>query len=391
MFQQSPDAGQNDSLPGKSHRRQIAEINRGRLAFFIHNMGGGGAQRIMLTLAEAVAQRGYAVDLVLVRAEGPHMSDIPDGVRVVDLNARRIISSLPALVRYLRQEQPITLLSFLSPVNCVAIWAKILSSQKVRVVISERSTLTPAKAAARTDRLVLPWLMRWSYPYADALIAISNGVADDICRAIGLDHSRIKVVYNPALRPAIAEMAQEAIEHPWFSDGAPPVVLGVGRLTQQKDFPTLIRAFTKVRAGQSAHLVILGEGEDRVRLARLAETLGVAKDVALMGFERNPYKYMRRSAVFVFSSLWEGFGNALVEAMALGTPVISTDCPSGPAEILDQGRWGKLVPMKSPDALAEAILQTLANPGPDGRERAKDFSVDRIVEQYLALLIPKQC
>lgn len=362
-------------------------MKKTRLAFFIHNMGAGGAQRIMMTLVKAVSARGYDVDLVLVRAVGPYLSELPENVRLVDLNAKRIITSLPVLVRYLRRERPAALLSFLSHVNCVAIWAKMLSSSGIRLVISERSTFRPASAAL-TDRLILPWLMRWSYPYADALIAISNGVADDICRVTALDRRRVDVVYNPAFRPEIREMAEEPVEHTWFNEGAPPVILGVGRLAQQKDFSTLIKAFAKVRAERPMRLMILGEGKDRARLTQLADSLGVAQDVALHGFEPNPYKYMRRSAVFVFSSLWEGFGNVLVEAMALGIPVVSTDCPSGPAEILDHGRWGKLVPMKSPDILARAIIDTLRSPGYDARKRAEEFSVDRIVEKYLALLIP---
>jgi glycosyltransferase involved in cell wall biosynthesis len=162
----------------------------------------------------------------------------------------------------------------------------------------------------------------------------------------------------------------------------------VGRLTAAKDFPTLVRAFAVVRAQRPARLVIVGDGEERGALLDLAKTLGIEKDMRLTGFDTNPYRYMSRSAVFVLSSQWEGFGNVLVEAMALGTPVVSTNCESGPAEILEDGRWGKLVPVKDHRALATAILHTLAQPGPDARKRAEDFSVDRIVEEYLALLLP---
>jgi glycosyltransferase involved in cell wall biosynthesis len=362
-------------------------MKRPRLAFFIHNMGSGGAQRIMLTLGEAIARQDCDVDLVLVRAEGPRMSEIPPTIRVVDLGARRIITSLPKLMRYLRENRPSALMSFLSPVNCVAIAARALAAPATRLVISERSTFTPA-IARPLDRLVLPWLMRWSYPFADALIAISNGVAQDIHQAIGLDKSMMHVVYNPALNPRLRHLADEPIDHPWFANGAPPVVLGVGRLTEQKDFPTLIRAFAKVRATRPVRLMILGEGADRDSLIRLARDLGISDDVTLPGFERNPYKYMRGAALFAFSSRWEGFGNVLVEAMALGTPVVSTDCPSGPAEILEGGRWGRLVPVGDVQQLATAMASTLENRAPDARARAEAFAVERIAAEYLAILIP---
>jgi glycosyltransferase involved in cell wall biosynthesis len=350
-------------------------------------MGGGGAQRIMLTLAQAIAERGYLVDLVLVRAEGPNLDDVPASVRIIDLACRRIVASLPKLGTYLRHERPAALMSFLSPVNCVATWARKLAAPKTRLVISERSTFSTAKKSA-TDRLVLPWLMRWSYPSADALVAISNGVAEDICSVTGVDPDRVKVIYNPAYRPEIADLAHEPLDHPWFREGAPPVLLGVGRLTAQKDFPTLIRAFAAVRAQRPTRLMILGEGEDRGLLMKLIADLRLSSDVALPGFEKNPFAYMQRSAVFVLSSLWEGFGNVLVEAMALGTPVVSTNCPSGPAEILEEGRWGKLVPVGNPTAMAQAILDTLSSPMRDARSRARDFSVDRIVDSYLSVLAP---
>jgi glycosyltransferase involved in cell wall biosynthesis len=200
---------------------------------------------------------------------------------------------------------------------------------------------------------------------------------------------KIKVIYNPVITPELFARAEEPLDHPWFRPGEPPVVLGVGRLTQAKDFPTLIRAFALVRKERPARLMILGEGEERPKLEALVRELRLEEDVALPGFVDNPYKYMKRAAVFVLSSRWEGFGIVLVEAMALGTPVVATDCPSGPAEILENGKWGRLVPPGDPEALAKAILDTLE--GGVSRVKAttnvqKRFSMIAIVEQYLKVL-----
>ena len=207
-------------------------------------------------------------------------------------------------------------------------------------------------------------------------------------RVAGLSRQQVCVICNPVVTPEIFSKAQEPVDHPWFAPGQPPVVLGAGRLTIQKDFPTLIRAFALVRAQRRARLMILGEGEERPKLEALVRELGLEEDMALPGFAGNLYAYMARAAVFVLSSRWEGFGNVLVEAMALGTPVVSTDCPSGPAEILERGKWGKLVPVGDIVALSAGVVAELDNPSlSDVARRAQDFSLDRIVGQYLELLL----
>ncbi|NLO89188.1 MAG: glycosyltransferase, partial [Clostridia bacterium] len=188
-----------------------------------------------------------------------------------------------------------------------------------------------------------------------AVVAVSQGVADDLVKTTGLMRELIKVIYNPIVTPELLEKAKESIGHPWFKPGQPPVILSAGRLTAAKDFPTLIHAFARVRAERLARLMILGEGEERPNLESLVRELGLESDVSMPEFVENPYAYMARAAVFVLSSAWEGFGNVLVEAMAVGTPVVSTDCPSGPAEILEGGKWGKLVPVGDVEKLAKAL------------------------------------
>lgn len=360
-----------------------------RLALFLPSLRGGGAERVMVHLARGFAERGFQVDLVLAKAEGPYLAEVPPSVRVVDLRASRVLFSLPGLVRYLRKERPYALLSALNHANVIVCLAHRLARVPSRLVISEHNTLSASRPQNARGRL-LPWFMRWTYPWADAVIAVSQGVAEDLVRTLGISAERVKVIYNPVVDDDLLTKSKEPLDHPWFTEGAPPVILGVGRLTEQKDFPNLIRAFALVRAQRPARLMILGEGELRPQLEALVHELGLQDDVALPGFVENPYAYMARAAVFVLSSRWEGLGVALIEAMASGTPVVSTDCPSGPREILEDGRWGRLVPVGDVDALAEAIVTTLdETEHPDVAARAKEFNVNYAVENYLKVLLLK--
>jgi glycosyltransferase involved in cell wall biosynthesis len=234
-------------------------------------------------------------------------------------------------------------------------------------------------------------LLRRTYPEADRIIAVSRGVADDLRTLVRLPPELVTTAYNPVVDSELAKKADAPIDHPWFVPGAPPVIIAVGRLTEQKDFPTLLRAFARVRAQRQARLLILGEGELRRKLEALACELGVDQDVSLSGFMSNPFAYMARAAVFVLSSAYEGLPGVLIETLACGCPVVSTDCPSGPAEILKNGQYGRLVPVGDPAAMAQAILSTLEAPPDRGllQKRASLFSVDRAIEQYLEVLFAR--
>jgi glycosyltransferase involved in cell wall biosynthesis len=226
-------------------------------------------------------------------------------------------------------------------------------------------------------------LEHYFYPWADAIVAVSKGVADDLARVARLPRDRIKVIYNPVVTEALFRKAEEPLEHPWFLSGCPPVILGVGRLTAAKDFPTLIRAFARVRESQLARLLILGEGEKRDSLEKLVRELRLERDVSMPGFMDNPYAYMRKSSIFVLSSCWEGLPNVLIEAMACGCQVISTNCPSGPEEILRGGHYGKLVPVGDAEALAKAILANFDKPtGPVPIEGWRQFEFSTVVSFY---------
>ena len=361
-----------------------------RIAIYISSMQGGGAQRATLKTARGIAERGYQVDLVLAHASGPYLAEVPPSINIVDLKAATVATSLPALVRYLRRERPIAMLSALNYVNVVAILARRLAGVPVRLVISERNTasISTKKFLRARGRLLVPMLMKRFYPWADAIVAVSKGVGADLSQFLGLPDARIQVIYNPIITPELQAKAKAPVAHPWFAPGQPPVVLAVGRLQRQKDFPTLIRAFAKVREARASRLLIFGEGPDHAALETQKNELGLGADVGLPGFETNPYAYMTNAGAFVLSSQWEGLPGVLIEALYCGAPLVSTDCPSGPREILADGAYGRLVPIGDVDKMAGAIDAALT--GAIARPPAhswRPFEINQVVDDYLALLL----
>jgi glycosyltransferase involved in cell wall biosynthesis len=362
----------------------------GRIAFFTRDLAAGGVARVIVNLSNGFIDCGHPVDVVLARARGPFVEQLVDDVRVVDLGVGRSLASIPGLVRYLRYEKPLALLACQDGANVVALWSKWLAGGSTRVLVSIHTNVSQnARAATKARGRLIPYFIRWFYGWADDVIAVSEGVADDVAGIAGLDRQRIHVIYNPVDTDHVKALAAEPLQHPWFGPGGPPVVVSAGRLTRQKDFPSLLRAFARIRQSRPARLMILGEGEERASLENLARELDCQDAVALPGFVPNPYPYMAAGGVFVLSSAWEGFGNVLIEAMALGVPVVSTDCPSGPAEILGGGRYGTLVPVSDVDALARAIAATLDDPPETSHsiERATSFSCEQITSQYLATIV----
>jgi glycosyltransferase involved in cell wall biosynthesis len=363
-----------------------------RVALFLPSLHGGGLEGSMVSLANAFAAEGLATDLVVGQATGACRTRVSRSVNVVELKRRRLLSCLPALALYLRRALPEVMLSTPNQANIVAILARTMAGVETRLVVREASTLSLAARNARNRRGHLrPLYTRMGYRMADGIVAISEGVADDLAACAGLDRTRMSVIHNGIDVRAILRAAAEPIEHTWLQPGGPPVILGAGRLTRAKDFPTLIRAFARLRPRCEARLIILGEGEERPRLQALLRDLDLESHVDLPGFANNPYPYMARARVFAFSSAWEGFGNVVLEALACGTPVVSTDCWSGPAEILARGTYGTLVPVGDTAALAEALARALEAPAdPDDircrQERALAFSQEKVVEQYRHVL-----
>lgn len=356
------------------------------IAFFLPTVRGGGAQRVIVNLVQGMAERGIRVDVVLASATGVFLNQLPSGVRVVDLGANRLIKSLAPLAGYLRRERPRVLVSSMSHANLIALWAGRLAGSRTPVMVTVHNTMSES-TRGRLGGVLEPKLLRLFYPWAASIVAVSRGAADDLARTTGLPRDRVQVVYNPVITPAVMATARRVPDHPWFAPGEPPVVLGVGRLTPQKDFPTLLRAFADVRRRRAVRLMILGEGEERPRLEALADELGIRADLGLPGFRDDAMAYMARSALFVLSSVFEGLPTVLIEALASGTRVVSTDCPSGPREILQDGRLGALVPVGDHRALAEAMLATLALPTEQvSSETLAPFTREAAVDNYLHLI-----
>jgi glycosyltransferase involved in cell wall biosynthesis len=359
----------------------VNEANK-RIAIFLPGLYDGGAQRVMLNLAGGLISHGFNVDIVLAEAEGPYLNEIPSSVRLVELNKKhfsgqRTLLSLPSLVRYIRSERLVAMLSGLNYANVVALWAKRLAGVPLRLIISEHNTFSSEIAQLpHYYRWVLQSFMKSAYPKADGIIAVSEGVAEDLAYELGI------------ITPDLRVKKDEPLGDPWFENDHPPVVLAIGRLAKQKGFDILIRAFAQVRRQRNARLLILGEGEERASLMNLSKELDLDQDIRMPGFVSNPYPYMVKASLFVLSSRWEGLPTVLVEALYCGTPLIATDCPSGPREILKNGQYGLLVPVDNIDCLGQAILSILdGEPSSISPSSWQAFELNKVIGQYIRVLL----
>jgi glycosyltransferase involved in cell wall biosynthesis len=359
-----------------------------KIAFFLPSLAGGGAERVCVNLASGFLERGIEVDFVLAKAEGSLLKLVPSGVQVVDLRARRTLSAVLPLASYLRNKKPYALIAAPDHANLVAIWAKILSGADSRLIITTHNYLSiVTRETGKIQEKLYPILLMLFERYASRIVAVSKGVAEDLTKTAHIPHERISVIYNPAVRPEIARLASQTPNYPWLENDV-PFLLAVGRLSPQKDYPTLLAAFARLLGIRQARLLILGEGEERQRLEKQISTLGLSGQVFFPGFTPNPYAFMSRCSVFVLSSAWEGFSVVVAEALSCGAQVVSTDCRSGPAEILDGGRYGQLVPVGDVNALADAIERAFVHPLPSNelKDRAMVFSEERAVTGYLNLI-----
>jgi glycosyltransferase involved in cell wall biosynthesis len=375
-----------DALAARGYT--LSHVGReGGIAIVLHDLRGGGAERACLRLARGMVQTGETVNLVLVRGEGAYLADVPPGVTLSVLDAPRVVQAIVPLAFHIRATRPRAVLSALTHMNVAAIAAVRLSATGARIVVSERNQISSkARAAQRWTQRGLYRAVPAAYRLADKVIAVSKGVAEDLVRFGRLPAGKVGTIHNPVFEADLDVYSGADPSHPWFMPGNPPVVLAVGRLHSQKGFDVLLDAFAHVRSKMECRLVILGEGEERGRLEAQAKALNLSSEVDLPGFCTNPFALMARAGCFVLSSRWEGFPNALVEAMACGAPVVATNCPSGPLEIM--GGLAPLVPVDDSYALSEAILTTLRNrPAGSGlRVRATEFSVAAATARYMAVM-----
>lgn len=375
-----------------------------RIAFYLPSFERGGIERFLINIGGELVDRGVTVD-VLVRTTTPTVEQLDDRVNVVRMGATSVadtiaqtllhdqvakaVLSFPSYVRYLVREVPDLLVSM--QLNPFAVIGVRLARVDIPVVIRE-SNMPSAASPDRDSPLsrLSPLAKRIFYPRADRVIANSEDVADEIVQFVDVPPEQVGVIYNPTFAPSVFERATEPVSHPWFESDV-PVIVSVGRFAKQKDFETLIRAFAILVETHEARLLLVGDGEERSKLESLTETLGIADSVGFTGYQENPYKYMSRAEVFVLSSNYEGLPNVLIEAIAVATPAVSSDCPGGADEILVDGNGGKLVSVGNADAMASAIADLLDNPSHARNELAiaydhiDRFTPDHASEAYIKL------
>lgn len=363
----------------------ISPDTRSRLAIVGPIKSWGGIEGKIVTLCREFAERGVASEIVLLRdGETPYPERLDRRVTVTHLHTRSKRDGVPAFARYLRDQRPDAVLTLKDHGAQVALLARLFARSDIPVFVKVTNTLSVV-ARRRLQR----WLIRQLYPRADGVIGNSSGVVDDLEQSFGLPAERLYRIYNPTVTADFPQRAAVGIDHPWFAPEADvPVIVGVGRFTPQKDFPLLLRAFAQVRAERPCRLVLLGDGAERGRLEREAEQLGVRADLDLPGFVSDSLPYLARASLFALSSRYEGLSNVLIEALAVGTPVVATDCPSGSAEILGEGAYGRLVPVADQQALAKALAEQLEQPQPAHvpTEAVDRFRAGPVAEQYLRTL-----
>ncbi|GLK69706.1 glycosyltransferase [Hansschlegelia plantiphila] len=366
-------------------------MNRRRVAIFLPDLKGGGVERVRLSLAQQFIDQGFDVDFVLWRRKGELLAETPRRARVFGLDAGRLVAGAPAAASYIRREKPDAVLAAIWPLTVVAVAARALSGRRPRLVLSDHNNLGSQYAAAgAATRAALPASIAASYRFADGLVGVSNGVVEDLVRLSRLPRERFTVIHNPMpARPETDRGTLEQAEALWRAPRGGRI-LCVGSLKPQKNHGLVIRALARLAPVVDAKLMILGEGALRSELEETARASGVADRVLTPGFFPDPTPFFRSADLFVLASDYEGFGNVIVEALSAGLPVVSTDCRSGPAEILEGGRWGRLTPVGDVDALAAAMTEALSAPrDPEAlKRRAADFSLANAARRYLDLLAP---
>ncbi|MES1951272.1 glycoside hydrolase family protein [Salinisphaera sp. S4-8] len=396
------------------------------IAFFLPTFPAGGQEHTTLLLMKGLVERGHRVDLLLERKVGAYLPRVPETIPIHELKRRsrwsgyrRLIPGWPsegfrhlrgslglgqrsiplhrliALVDYMETQRPDVVISAHDRAPLLAIWAAGIARRRVATIVIEHSLFSYNRAAAQHDNRTAARmqrhevLMRRLYPLVDARVAVSRAAGEDLADVIGMPHEAVSRIYNPVVSAELACLAEHPIDDAWFAPGAPPVILAAARLAPEKNLDVLIEAFAELRhSGVDARLILLGDGPERDTLCQRIDTLGLAAEIRLPGWVDNPYAWMRHSALFVVSSAFEGLSNTLIEAMACGCPVVSTDCPGGPREILQDGRYGALVPVGDVGALAHAMRSTLSSPTDRNTliARASDFAVDRAIDEYEALI-----
>ncbi|WP_026366228.1 glycosyltransferase [Salinicoccus albus] len=363
-------------------------MEKKRILFFIYQMGAGGAARTMLNILNNIDRTRFDPVLVTLNYNGSYEDDLKDDVTFIKLDTKRLRSAILPLAKVIRREEADLVFSTIPNYNIVAILGTLLSFTPAETVVREAAYL--GGSLKENVKLRLAGLL---YKRAARVIALSKGVKENIVNRYKVRPGKIDIIYNPVDVAGIQRMMErDDIKGSHSALFAPDrrVVITAGRLVHDKDHQTLIRAFAKViRQMPDSHLVILGEGELESDLKRLAKDLGIQTHVHFPGFQRNPYVFFKHADLFVLSSIREGFGHVLAEALAAGTPVVSTMARPGAAEVLADGEYGRICEHSDESGLAEAICHMLELDADareavieKGKARANEFHVDTIVGQY---------
>ena len=362
-----------------------------QIAFLSYDMSIGGAERMITVLIRQFIREGFPVDLVLVKKNGTFLQDIDPQARVISLNQEHIRNSISGLTKYLSEEKPSVVISSLTHINLAAVIARKRAKSNTKLILIEHNTISRNNLAQGIKEKILTLLAHHYYPKADRIVVVSKGSARDLEDTLRIPSAQIIPIYNPLDLAEINRKKEETPDHQWLQNKDKPVLLAVGRLTKAKNFSFLLDVFAEVVKNFDCKLIILGDGEERGNLEKQIRQLNLENSVDMPGFKSNPYPYLANADILLCSSEYEGFNLTIAESLACGTPVISVDCPHGPAEILVNGKYGKLTPVGDLQAMENAILETLADP-PDGerkkelRSRANDFSAENIFSQYYNLI-----
>ncbi|AAZ18523.1 probable Glycosyl transferase, group 1 [Psychrobacter arcticus 273-4] len=355
-----------------------------KIAIFLPDLRAGGAEKVALLLSNEFVQKGCAVDVILCTAHGEFLSELDTRINVVDLKSPRLRNAFFPLLRYLKAERPDVLLALMWPLTLLAVTAFKFAKLPGRVVVSDHTTFSQAPLLKKkSTRIFFKLSLPMVYSFANARLAVSEGVANDLATLGNIKRSSITVLHNPVSSDTM-RFTKEQNEESWQGFSGKKIV-AVGALKWEKDYPTLLKAFALLLKKENAYLSIVGQGTLLSELEAIAEQLGIRKQVNFAGFSTMPSAWMASADLLVLSSSCEGFGNVIVESLDVGTAVVSTDCKSGPREILCDGKYGKLVPVGDVDALAQAMVESL-NEQHDMdalKLRAAKFSVDKIAKQYL--------
>lgn len=359
-----------------------------KIGLFFGSFEGGGAERMMVNLAKGLAEKGIDITIYVVNSTGPYLKEVPENIPIKSFDAKYGVKSIvPKIRKVLKNDGLTAFISTQMHINSAVGIAAIGLKIKPRIIFREANT--PSQII---NSRIEGQIYKWCYSFADHFVAVSMGVKQDMVKYFSLAESKVSVIYNPAIDESIYDKMNEEVDHPWFIDSAIPVIIGVGRFAPQKAFEDLVDAFIFVSKQREARLVILGkknEGSDYFKMIqKKIHDSGFKDDIALLGFVDNPFKYLKRADIFVLSSKFEGLPGVLIQAMACGCPVVSTDCPSGPREILNNGEFGKLTNIGEHVELGKAIIETLKSDPNKGKleQRASFFSVDNSSKSYLELI-----